>query len=143
MAAGSKSSAAGKVAALKHKLGAGAGRTKKPKASGTAGGRQQQQKRAKLLVRAATGGPDALGIVRASTKHSAGRKDLCRALDRKVVATQVGDMLRGIGGPETPTPAQVAQRALEARERAACAHERHQAAVNDTVDDLARLMSGA
>ncbi|KAJ2770710.1 hypothetical protein IWQ56_002065 [Coemansia nantahalensis] len=139
MAAG-KSTTAGKVAAVKQKL-RGPGRAK-TKASGGGSALADRQQRAKALARAAAGTPDALGIARASTRHTAGRRDLCRALDRKVVGTQVGDTLRGIGGPEAPTAAQIEQRAREARELAARAYERQQSAVDDAVGELARLMSG-
>ncbi|KAJ1727582.1 hypothetical protein LPJ61_004495 [Coemansia biformis] len=147
MAAG-RAKTASKVAALKHKLRAPsaatqrtAGKTARSQSTSKPGALAGRQQRARTLAKA-VGAVDGFGIARASTKHSAGRKDLCRSLDRTVVGTQVGDALRGIGQPAAPTAAQIEQRARESRERAAQAYERQQAAVDETVDELARLMAG-
>ncbi|KAJ2658768.1 hypothetical protein IWW48_003841 [Coemansia sp. RSA 1200] len=89
------------------------------------------------------------GITRktSSIRHSAGRKDACLSLDRTIAnSTQINEALRGISGsraaPAVMTAAEIAQKAREERERMAVAYEQHQVSVNETIDELAHLMSG-
>ncbi|KAJ2846419.1 hypothetical protein GGI22_006252, partial [Coemansia erecta] len=85
------------------------------------------------------------GISQSSTKHSAGRKDVCLSLDRTLAGnTQISEAVRGIGGNASDilTPMQLAEKAKEERERMALAYEQHQTSVTEAVDELAQLMSG-
>ncbi|KAJ2785365.1 hypothetical protein H4R18_000576 [Coemansia javaensis] len=123
-----RSRTADKVAALKQKL--------QPQRPRVAGGAAQARPQHSALDKKKAAGKKALGG--GTVKHSAGRRDLRRSLDRVAAGARVGDALRGIGAPDA---ASREQRAREDLERAAQAYEHQQAAVDRTVDELARLMA--
>ncbi|KAJ2507450.1 hypothetical protein IWW47_001102 [Coemansia sp. RSA 2052] len=77
----------------------------------------------------------------ASTKHTAGRRSVCQALDQTTIHRDVSESLRGINQAPILTLAQLAQKAKQEREKMAVLYEQHQTAVNETVDELAQLMS--
>ncbi|KAJ1992146.1 hypothetical protein GGI25_003028 [Coemansia spiralis] len=102
----------------------------------------KRQQREKALRKAFGPEKDVLGISQSSTKHNAGRKDVCMSLDRTIAQnTKISEALRGVGKAPILTPSQLKERANEERERMAVAYEQHQATVNETVDELAQLMS--
>ncbi|KAJ1722514.1 hypothetical protein LPJ53_003073 [Coemansia erecta] len=77
-----------------------------------------------------------------STKHNAGRKDLCMSLDQALLADGgVSEALRGVGRPPAMTSDERLRLAREQREHKAADYEQYQTAVTQTVDDLAQLMS--
>ncbi|KAJ1822655.1 hypothetical protein LPJ56_000642 [Coemansia sp. RSA 2599] len=82
-----------------------------------------------------------LGISKSSTKHNAGRKDVCESLDRAVMDSSVSEMLRGVGKASELTEEQKVSLARKKRETQAIEYEQHQSAVTATVDELAQLMS--
>ncbi|KAJ1733460.1 hypothetical protein LPJ72_002863 [Coemansia sp. Benny D160-2] len=112
--------------------------------------RRSQRERALASASRSAGSPTTTaGIARKppSIKHSAGRKDACLSLDQTIAnSTQINEALRGIGGnrtaPAVVTAAEAAQKARDERERMAVAYEQHQVSVNETIDELAHLMSG-
>ncbi|KAJ1801735.1 hypothetical protein LPJ59_000026 [Coemansia sp. RSA 2399] len=141
-----------KALALKRKLQkqnpttavANKARTKKPTATSSLESHAKRQQREKALERALNS-KTVHGISQSSTKHSAGRKDVCLSLDRTLARnTQIGEAVRGIGGNASDilTPMQLAEKAREERERMAMAYEHHQMSVTEAVDELAQLMSG-
>ncbi|KAJ2812866.1 hypothetical protein H4S07_001090 [Coemansia furcata] len=91
--------------------------------------RQQKQAKEGLLKLAA------------STKHTAGRRSVCRSLDQTTIHRDVSESLRGINQAPILTPSQLAQKAKQEREKMAVIYEQHQTAVSETVDELAQLMS--
>ncbi|KAJ2777580.1 hypothetical protein GGI15_004457 [Coemansia interrupta] len=77
-----------------------------------------------------------------STKHNAGRKDLCKSLDQALIADGgVSEALRGVGRPPAMTSDEKLRLVREQREHKAADYEQYQTAVTQTVDDLAQLMS--
>ncbi|KAJ1834082.1 hypothetical protein LPJ63_002234 [Coemansia sp. RSA 2711] len=139
MAAGNAKTKA-KVAALKKKLRTqGKASTKKShsKKPETLADRQQ---RAKSLAKAFAVPPTL--TITASTKHSAGRRDMCQSLDRSAADTGMSESLRSIGAAEIPTIDQLAQKAAEERERMARAYEYERVTMDQNVDELANLMAG-
>ncbi|KAJ2867707.1 hypothetical protein FB639_004920 [Coemansia asiatica] len=83
------------------------------------------------------------GILRSSTKHTAGRKDVCESLDRVAMDSSVSEMLRGVGKMPELTEEQKISFAKKKREMRAAEYEQHQSAVTAAVDELAQLMSGS
>ncbi|KAJ2899898.1 hypothetical protein IWW38_000776 [Coemansia aciculifera] len=81
------------------------------------------------------------GLVKHSTKHTVGRRSVCQALDQTTMHRDVSESLRGINQAPILTLAQLALKAKQEREKMAVLYEQHQAAVNETVDELAQLMS--
>ncbi|KAJ2490248.1 hypothetical protein IWW37_003280 [Coemansia sp. RSA 2050] len=77
----------------------------------------------------------------ASTKHTAGRRSVRQALDQTTIDQDVSESLRGVNQAPILTLAQLAQKAKQEREKMAVIYEQHQTAVNETVDELAQLMS--
>ncbi|KAJ2809063.1 hypothetical protein H4R20_000427 [Coemansia guatemalensis] len=148
MASGN-SKTASKIAALKRKLKASGSSTQNRTATKSKTTKKKsesladRQQREKSLAKAFGVQNDGLRISQSSTKHNAGRRDVCRSLDHTIAAAQLGESLRGIGRPKAPTEAQRAQQAREQRESAAAAYERHQRTVDETVDELAQLMSSS
>ncbi|KAJ2634260.1 hypothetical protein GGF40_004315 [Coemansia sp. RSA 1286] len=105
------------------------------KVSGTAGKKQRIKELAQVK--------GILSISKSSTKHSAGRKDVCESLDRVAMDCSVSEMLRGVGKAPELTDEQKISMAREKREMQAAEYEQHQTAVTATVDELAQLMSGS
>ncbi|KAJ2545460.1 hypothetical protein EV175_005811 [Coemansia sp. RSA 1933] len=144
--AASNSTANRKAAALKRKLQKPSSTPTKAKTRATKSTdtRTKRQQREKVLEKALHS-KLVPGISHSSTKHSAGRKDVCLSLDRTIArSTQISEALRGIGGAKAAdilTPMQLAAKAREERERMALAYEQHQASVAETVDELAQMMS--
>ncbi|KAJ2607308.1 hypothetical protein H4S08_004870 [Coemansia sp. RSA 1365] len=142
------SKTASKIAALKRKIKK-SGSTPKRSATKSKTTKKyteslaDRQQRTKSLAKAFGVDNDALKISKVSTKHNAGRRDVCRSLDHTIVATQLGESLRGIGRPKPPTVAQRLQQAREKRESTAVAYENYQRTVDETVDELAQLMSSS
>ncbi|KAJ2828614.1 hypothetical protein IWW50_001293 [Coemansia erecta] len=133
------STKAAKVAALKKKLQPKGKKQTKNKKVDTVAARQQ---RAKSLAKAFSSNT-ALDFSRASTKHNAGRRDVCQSLDQSAAETGVSEALRGIGKADIPTAAQLALRAKEERDQMAQAYEHERMALDQNIDDLANLMSGS
>ncbi|KAJ2004148.1 hypothetical protein GGI04_002706 [Coemansia thaxteri] len=142
-------SQASKKEALKRKL-----QSKAQKATKPIGKKHHapQHKSTRQLAKALLGhqkpeSANAVGRATASTKHSAGRRDVCQSLDRATMDRGVSESLRGIGGRHQAaailTQEQLARRARQEREDMAVVYETHQAAVSQTVDGLAQLMSGS
>ncbi|PIA16803.1 hypothetical protein COEREDRAFT_80879 [Coemansia reversa NRRL 1564] len=148
MASGN-SKTASKIAALKRKIKESGSSTQKRSVTKSKTTKKHavsladRQQRVKSLTKAFGVDNDGLKISKLSTKHNAGRRDVCRSLDHTIVAAQLGESLRGIGRSKPPTDAQRAQQAREKRESAAVAYENHQRTVDETVDELAQLMSSS
>ncbi|KAI8323591.1 hypothetical protein GQ54DRAFT_272606 [Martensiomyces pterosporus] len=114
-------------------------------AGGSLGSRKTDEKtkrqRAKALQQAFAV-PDILHISQASVKHNAGRREVRSSLDRSLLENEdLSESLRGIGQAPILTLAQLEQKAKEEREKMAAVYERHQAAVENAMDELAQLMS--
>ncbi|KAJ2245157.1 hypothetical protein GGH97_002939 [Coemansia sp. RSA 475] len=128
---------AAKVAALKKKLQGQRTKHTKQKSSATVGTRQQRAKSLAKAFAANTG----LDFSQASTRHTAGRRDIRESLDQSTAANGVCEALRGIGKPDIPTPVQLARKAKEEREQMARAYEQDALTLEQNIDDLANLMS--
>ncbi|KAJ2081039.1 hypothetical protein H4R24_002654 [Coemansia sp. RSA 988] len=144
------SKTATKIAALKRKLKeSGSSNTRQRTTTKSTSNKRKseslanRQQRAKSLAKAFGVDNNALQISQSSTKHNAGRRDICQSLDHTIVAAKLGESLRGIGRPKAPTEAQRAQQVREERESATAAYEHHQRTVEETVDELAQLMSSS
>ncbi|KAJ1772733.1 hypothetical protein IW140_002566 [Coemansia sp. RSA 1813] len=146
-ASGSSTTTNRKALALKHKLQKQNHRhLNSPKThTKSLESRAKRQQREKALEKAFSSKSTKVnGISHSSTKHSAGRREVCLSLDRTIArSTQISEALRGIGGraPDILTPTQLAAKAREEREKMAVAYEQHQASVTEAVDELAQLMS--
>ncbi|KAJ2740572.1 hypothetical protein GGI20_005738 [Coemansia sp. BCRC 34301] len=124
----------GKKEALKRKL-QGSGSKAAAGSGVTKHGRKAQRVQPKKQAK------EGLLKLSASTKHTAGRRSVCQALDQTTMHRDVSESLRGINKAPILTLAQLAQKAKQEREKMAKLYEQHQTAVNETVDELAQLMS--